>query len=110
MDFSLSSELVNLIRNGFIVTIVLMAVFYFIRFPETMNKNVKEILTKIILLSVSYLVVWLLNEIEGTKKQMIAYYLLTTSFSVLFYEFAGKYIVQKWFAKYLGENIKENKQ
>lgn len=110
MELSLSTEILNLIRNGFIVTIILMAVFYFIKFPESMNKILKEVLTKIILLAVSYLVVWLLAEIEGTKKQMIAYYLLTTSFSVLFYEFAGKYIVQKWFTKYLGENIKENKQ
>lgn len=110
MELSLTEELTNLIRNGFIVSIILMALFYFVRFPKTMNKVVREFLIKIILLSASYLVVWLLAEIEGSKKQIIAYYLLTTSFSVLFYEFARKYIVQRWFKKYLGENLKEEKK
>ena len=106
MEAIFKDELVNLLRNGLIVTVVIMAIFRFIKLPESIKPSTKEIISKLIILATSFFIVWLLREIEGTRKELIAYYLFTTSFSVLFYEFAGKYLVKGWFKKYRGADLK----
>jgi len=110
MDEFLTAELFTLIKNGFVVTLILMALFFLLRFPESWNIVVKEFLTKIIILSVALIYCWLVIESGLNNKQVIAYYLMTVAFSILFYEFAGKYIVRRWFKRYKGEDLKKVNQ
>lgn len=109
-------EMAELLRNGLIVSVIISAIFFFVKFPETMKPYFKNAITKLIILCAAAVYTWLImNYDPATKKEFFASMILTVSFSVLFYEFAGKYVVQKFFSKYRGEEtqktiIKNNDQ
>lgn len=116
MEITLN-EMADLLRNGFIVSIIVSAVFYFVRFPAKMKTVYKNAITKLIILSVAAFYTYLIKEFDpAAKKEYFASMILTVSFSIMFYELAGKYVVQKFFSKYRGEETqktiskKENNQ
>lgn len=102
------NELPELLRNAFLLTVVITAVFYFVKIPVSWKQWKQEVLTKIILLIVSLAYTWLLIEVDPNQeisKQIWAYYILNVAFAVLFHEFAGKYFIKKFFRQYRGKEI-----
>lgn len=102
------SELTTLVQQGFYVTIVTMFLFYFIPFQAIKLNWLRELLLRVTIISVSFIIVWLTNEhsIFDWQKHMFKEALIALAFSSLFYEFAGKFIVKKWFKSYKMKNTK----
>lgn len=98
----LLNELTALVKDGFYVTIVVMFLFYFIPFQLIKIEWLKQMLLRLTIVLVAFVIVWLMNEnsIFDWTKMMVKEALIALSFSSLFYEFAGKFIVKKWFKSY----------
>jgi len=102
MDFILK-ELLPFVMNGIWVSIICTLLFLILgKTPfKNLNENLKTILMWITIFLVafgwSYLMV---SNPEWTQKQLILEWVKIISFSVLFYEMAGKYLVKKIFKGY----------
>jgi len=96
------TELGMLIQQGLYVTILVMFLFYFIPYNSIKAKWLKETLTRITIIAAAFFIVWLTNQLaiwEWTKA-LWKEALIALAFSSLFYEFAGKFVVRKWFSGY----------
>lgn len=95
-------ELQSWVQEGFYTTVICMFLFWFLPIQNLKKKWQYELVMRLIIVAVSCTLVWLSSEtiiFEWTKiiwKQAFT----TLAFSVLFYEFAGKFIVKKWFQNY----------
>ena len=95
-------ELTTLVEQGFYVTLIIMFLFYFLPYRLIKTGWIKEALIRLTIVAVAFLIVWLTNgtPVFEWTKTMIKEALVALAFSSLFYEFAGKFVVKKWFKNY----------
>ncbi len=102
------TELLSLSQGGLYVTIICMFLFYFVPIQKIQKVWLMELVMRSIIVLVAFGITWLSNETpiwEWTKAIWKAS-LIALAFSSLFYEFAGKFIVRKWFDYYKEKPVK----
>lgn len=96
------TDLLKLTQDGLYVTIVCMFLFYFIPIQKIKKEWLMEVVMRLIIILTAFGITWLSNEtamwnwVKADWKSA----LIALAFSSLFYEFAGKFIVRKWFDYY----------
>ena len=95
-------ELAKFLQEGFYTTIICMFLFWWLPIDKIKTQWLLEITMRTIIVLSAFVITWLSNELGLGEwdKGMLKEGLITLAFSSLFYEFAGKFIVRKWFKNY----------
>jgi hypothetical protein len=102
------TELVDLTKEGFYVTILCMFLFWLLPIQNITKKWILEATMRIIIVLAAFIIIWFgsLTPIWEWTKPIWKQTLIAIAFSVLFYEFAGKFVVKKWFNSYKVDKTK----
>jgi len=98
----LLTELALLVQEGFYTSIVCMFLFWLLPIQKIQKEWILEVAMRLTIVFVAGLMVWLSTGIpfyewtRGIWKEAA----IALAFSSLFYEFAGKFLVRKWFRNY----------
>jgi len=96
----LITELADLVKEGFYTSIVCMFLFWLLPIQKIKTKWLLELSMRLTVAICAFTVVWLsIGEVE-IDKAIVKQALITLAFASVFYEFAGKFIVRKWFNNY----------
>ena len=96
------TDLIKLTQDGFYVTVICMFLFYFLPIQKIQKPWLLEVVMRLVIIITAFCVTWLSittpmwNWVKADWKSA----LIALAFSSLFYEFAGKFIVKKWFDYY----------
>lgn len=103
------NDLLKLTQDGFYVSIICMFLFYFVPIQRIQQPWLMEVVMRMMIVLTAFGVTWLSNATpmwEWMKADWKSA-LIALAFSSLFYEFAGKFIVRKWFDYYKEKPTKQ---
>lgn len=102
------TELFDLIKEGFYVSILCMFLFWLLPIQNITKKWILEVSMRVIIVVAAFIVIWFgyTTAIWEWTTLIWKEALIAIAFSVLFYEFAGKFIVKKWFNNYKVDKTK----